>query len=131
MPEHVVNKVSEALNERGKPLKNSRILVMGVTYKKDVRDLRESPALEIMDLLLERGALLSYYDPFIPFLKIYNFNLKGVPFKAEFFKDSDCVLVLVDHTDVDYKFVAKHSKLVFDTRNVLRDVPKRGNIVKL
>lgn len=131
MPHYVVNKVSEALNEMGKPLKGARILVLGVTYKKDVKDLRESPALDIMDSLLDKGAFISYYDPFIPFLKIYNFDLKGVPFKADVFKGSDCVLVLVDHTDVDYKFVAKHSKLVFDTRNVLKDIPQRRNIVKL
>jgi UDP-N-acetyl-D-glucosamine dehydrogenase len=131
MPHYVVSKIAGALNERGKPLKGAKILVMGVTYKKDVKDLRESPALDIADLLLDKGAYISYYDPFIPFLKIYNFDLKGVPFNKDVFKDSDCVLVLVDHTGVDYQFVAKHSKLVFDTRNVLKDVPNRRNIVKL
>ena len=131
MPHHVVNTVADALNERGKPLKRAKILVMGVTYKKDVKDLRESPALEIMDLLLDKGAFVSYYDLFIPFLKIYNFDLKGIPFKADFIKDSDCVLILVDHTGVDYGFVAKHAKLAVDTRNVLKDIPDRRNIVKL
>lgn len=131
MPHHVVSKVAEALNERGKPLKRAKVLVMGVAYKKDVKDLRESPALEIMDLLLEKGVYLSYYDPFIPFLKIYDFDLIGVPFNANVFKDSDCVLIITDHTDVDYKLVAKHSDLIVDTRNVLKDIPQRRNIVKL
>jgi UDP-N-acetyl-D-glucosamine dehydrogenase len=131
MPRYVISKVVDALNEMDKPLKRAKVLVLGVTYKKDVKDLRESPALEIMDLLVEKGAHLSYHDPFMPFLRIFDFDLKGVPLNSSVLKDADCVIVIADHTDVDYKLVAKHSKLVIDTRNALKDIPKRSNIVKI
>ncbi|MFA5147238.1 MAG: nucleotide sugar dehydrogenase [Candidatus Omnitrophota bacterium] len=131
MPHYVVDKVVEGLNDHGKPLRCSKVLILGVAYKKDVKDLRESPALEIINLLVKKGALVSYYDPYLPYLKIDDINLKGLPFNESSFRDSDCVVITTDHTDVDYNFVLKHSKLVLDTRNVLKGAKKRDKIIKL
>jgi len=131
MPYYVVDKITEGLNCYGKPLRCAKVLVIGVAYKKDVKDLRESPALEIVDILMKKGALVSYYDPYLPYLKIHNINLKGVKFNKAAFKDSDCVVIITDHSNVDYKFIAENSKLVVDTRNVLKDIKDRSNIVRL
>lgn len=131
MPHYVVHKVIEGLNDRRKPLKRSSILVMGVAYKKDVKDLRESPALEIIDLLLKKGAAVSYYDPYLPYLKIRGLNLKGIRFGKDTLKRADCVVIVTDHSDVDYKFVAKNSRLIVDTRNVLKGIKDRENIIRI
>lgn len=131
MPHYVVDKVGEALNSQCKSLKCSTVLVVGVAYKKDVKDLRESPSLEVIDLLIKKGVLVSYYDPYLPYLKIHNINLKSVPFNKNSFKDSDCVVIVTDHSNVDYKFIADNSNLVVDTRNILKGLNKRPNIVRL
>jgi len=131
MPHYVVNKVTEALNYRRKPVRCSKILIMGVAYKKDVKDLRESPALEIIDILLEKGALVSYYDSHLPYLKIGKINLKGLKFGKNAFRDSDCVVIVTDHSGIDYKFVAENSDLVVDTRNILKGIKSKRNIVRI
>ena len=131
MPHYVVDKIVEGLNGFRKSLKCAKILVVGVAYKKDVKDLRESPALEVIDLLVKKGALVSYYDPLLPYLKIGGINLKRVPFDKNSFSDSDCVVIVTDHSDVDYGFIAKNSKLIVDTRNVLKGIKKRSNIIRL
>jgi UDP-N-acetyl-D-glucosamine dehydrogenase len=131
MPHHVVEKVTAALNDRGKALKCSKVLLAGVAYKKDVKDLRESPALEIIELLVKKGAFVSYYDPYLPYLKIDGINLKGLKFDKNAFRDSDCVIIVTDHSNVDYQFIAKNSPLVVDTRNVLKAIKQRSNIVRL
>ena len=131
MPHYVVSKVMEGLNYHKKSLMCSKILLVGAAYKKDVKDLRESPALEIIDLLVKNGALVSYYDPHLPYLKIGGINLKNVPFSKSSFKDSDCVVIVTDHSNVDYKFIVENSKLVIDTRNVLKGVKERSNIMRI
>jgi UDP-N-acetyl-D-glucosamine dehydrogenase len=131
MPHYVVNKVIEGLNERGKALRCAKVVVVGVAYKKDVKDLRESPALEIIDLLVKKGAVVSYYDPYLPYLKIDGINMKGVNFDKNAFKDSDCVVIATDHSNVDYDFVLKHSGLIVDTRNVYKVAKDRSKIVRL
>jgi len=131
LPYHIVEKISQALNDRGKPLRCSKILIMGVAYKKDVKDLRESPALEIIDILIKKGSVISYHDPYLPYLKIFGINLKGLEFNADAFKDSDCVVIVTDHSNIDYGFVAKHSPVIIDTRNALKEVKARDNIIKL
>ncbi|MDP2913204.1 MAG: nucleotide sugar dehydrogenase [Candidatus Omnitrophota bacterium] len=131
MPGYVVRKISEALNEIEKPLRRSRVLVMGVAYKKDVKDLRESPALEIIELLIKKGAIVSYYDPLFPYLKIHNINLKCVEFNKASLGESDCVVIVTDHSDVDYQFVARNASLIVDTRNILKDIKNKANIVRL
>ncbi|MCX5680027.1 MAG: nucleotide sugar dehydrogenase [Candidatus Omnitrophica bacterium] len=131
MPHYVVNKVTEALNYRKKPVRCSKILILGVTYKKDVKDLRESPSLEIIDLLLKKGAFVSYYDPHLPYLKIGKINLKGLKFDRNAFRDSDCVVIVTDHSGVDYKFVVENSDIVVDTRNILKGIRSKRNIVRI
>jgi UDP-N-acetyl-D-glucosamine dehydrogenase len=131
MPHYVVDKTIEALNDHKKPLKGSKVLVMGVAYKKDVKDLRESPALEIVALLDKKGALVSYHDPLLPYLKMDNIDLKSVKLDIQTLKKADCVVIITDHSDVDYGLVAKNAKIVIDTRNTLKDVKDRKNIVRL
>jgi UDP-N-acetyl-D-glucosamine dehydrogenase len=131
MPHYVVSKVTEGLNERKLALKGAKVLVLGVAYKKDVKDLRESPALEIVEMLDHKGAEVSYYDPYLPFLKIDDIDLTSVKLTKETLKGADCVVIVTDHSNVDYGMVAGSAKLVVDTRNILKDVKERNNIIKL
>jgi UDP-N-acetyl-D-glucosamine dehydrogenase len=121
MPKYVVHRVSEALNDAGKPLKGSRICILGVAYKKDVDDPRESPSFELMDLLAARQAIVTYNDPHVPRLpKMRHHELPemtSMPLDAKFLAGQDCVLIATDHSAYDYDFIVKHSKLVVDTRN--------------
>ena len=125
MPEHVVAAVGEALNRQRQCLNNARILVLGVAYKKDVDDLRESPALAILELLQARGARVDYHDPYFPHLgkmRRYNFQLDAVELSEESLSQYDAVLIATDHSSYDYNFVVRHAQLVIDTRNATRDV---------
>jgi len=131
MPHYVVEKVASSLNEHSKALKGSIILVVGVAYKKDVKDLRESPSLEIIAILQKKGAIISYYDPLLPYLKMDGIDLDSVKFTKEAFKSADCVVIVTDHSNVDYNFILENSKVVIDTRNVLKHAEKREKIVKL
>jgi len=129
MPKYVIQKVAEALNEAGKPIKGSKICVLGAAYKKDVDDVRESPALEIMELLQHRGAILSYSDPYIPRLhkmRAYDFShMSSVKLSEEVLRSHDVALITTDHTNVDYLWIVDHAPLVVDTRNATRNV-KQG-----
>jgi UDP-N-acetyl-D-glucosamine dehydrogenase len=120
MPEHVVNLVGEALNDQGRAIRGSAVLVMGVTYKPDVNDIRESPALEIIEMLERKGAVVSYADPFAPQLSIDGSKLTAVDASAANVGAADCVLILTNHTSFDYSMIASRAKLVVDTRNALR-----------
>ncbi len=124
MPYHVVNAVAEALNEREKSIKGSRILLLGVAYKKDVDDLRESPSLKLLELLTQRGALVDYNDPYFPALfkmRHYDFsNKRSVELTAERLASYDCVLIATDHSKYDYAAIVRDAKLVVDTRNATR-----------
>jgi UDP-N-acetyl-D-glucosamine dehydrogenase len=117
MPHYVVERVVDAMNEVGKCLKGSRILVAGVTYKRDVADLRESPALDIMELLLERKACVCYADPYIPAITLKKTTLKAVPLDDEQLRAADCVVIVTDHRTFDYAHLARVASLVVDTRN--------------
>ena len=131
MPEWVVNKIASALNEKGKAIKGAKILVLGLAYKKNVEDVRESPAAEILALLRDRGALLSYSDPHVPTfpkMREHQFDLKSLPLNAETLLKQDCVVLVTDHDAFDYEAIAKHSKLLVDTRG--RYPKTAGNIVK-
>jgi UDP-N-acetyl-D-glucosamine dehydrogenase len=134
MPDWVVRRLGEALDQRGKPLSRSRILLLGLAYKQDVDDLRESPALRLIDLLRRRGAEVAYHDPHIPELtptRHYDFSMKSEPLTPERLAAADAVLIVTAHRDVDYAAVAAHASLVVDTRNVMRDVPQaRATIVQ-
>ena len=133
MPEHVVAATGEALNRRKQCLNNSRILVLGVSYKKDVDDLRESPSLAIMELLQSRGVRVDYHDPYFPHLgrmRRYNFQLDSVELSAENLSQYQAVLIATDHSSIDYEFVVRNSRLVIDTRNATRDITEYpGRIV--
>lgn len=132
MPYFVREKVIRALNERGKAIKNSEIFVLGVAYKKDIEDWRESPALKCMDLLKKDGARIDYYDPHVPsFTDEHGVNWHSIPLSNEVLERADCVVILTDHTSVDYDRVCKASKLVIDTRNATRNVESRPNVVLL
>jgi UDP-N-acetyl-D-glucosamine dehydrogenase len=121
MPRYVIGRLQAALNEQGKPLRGSRICVLGVAYKRDVDDCRESPSFELMELLSDAGAVVTYNDPHVPRLpkkRRYDFSdLESSELTPEFLAAQDCVLVATDHTAYDYEFIVRHAPLVVDTRN--------------
>src|SRR5262249_8132031 len=121
MPDYVVNRVAEALNEDGKPLKGSRVCVLGVAYKKDVDDPRESPAFLILERLQRRGAAVSYNDPHVPALphmRHHHIRLDSMPLTAESLAEQDCVVVVTDHSAYDWPWIVRHARVLVDTRNV-------------
>jgi UDP-N-acetyl-D-glucosamine dehydrogenase len=120
MPRYWVRKVQDALNERGRALKGSRVLVLGVAYKRDVSDLRESPALDILHLLREGGAEVSYHDPHVPSFEADGLAMASVPDLDRALSAADCVLVVTDHSAYDWQRVLERAGTVVDTRNVLR-----------
>jgi UDP-N-acetyl-D-glucosamine dehydrogenase len=127
MPAFVVSKVADALNDAGKPVKGSRVALLGMAYKKDIDDPRESPSFELMDRLLKKGARVTYNDPHVPALpKMRHWPHLGAmtssPLTPEYLAAQDCVLIATDHTSYDYEFIVAHSRLVVDTRNATRDV---------
>ncbi len=120
MPYYVVEKTADALNNHCKSLKGSRILVLGIAYKKDIDDDRESPGYAIMDKLIRKGAAVSYNDPWIPKLKPtrkYDFGMQSVDLTPEFIEQQDAVIIVTDHSDYDFEQIVSHSKIVVDTRN--------------
>ncbi|HTM56339.1 MAG TPA: nucleotide sugar dehydrogenase [Pirellulales bacterium] len=126
MPTYVVNRVIAALNEAGKPLKGSKICLLGVAYKKDVDDPRESPSFELMELLGAGGAVLSYNDPHVPKLPKMRHHdvpaMDSTPLDAKFLASQDCVLIATDHSAYDYSFIVQNARLVVDTRNATKNV---------
>jgi len=122
MPAFVVGKIVDALNDHGRPVRGSNILVLGVSYKRDVSDVRESPALEIMENLHRKGAAVSYHDPYVPRFQTEGLDLKSVELSSEVLAASHCVVILTDHTCLDYRWVVEKSPLVVDTRNATRGI---------
>jgi UDP-N-acetyl-D-glucosamine dehydrogenase len=124
MPHWVIDKIAGALNERSRAIKGSRVLVLGIAYKKNVDDMRESPAVELMELLAEKGAAVEYSDPHVPVfpkMRKYSFNLSSVPLTAERVGSYDLVLIATNHDAFDYELIRKSAKLVVDTRGVYLD----------
>ena len=119
MPEYWVARAVDRLNEQSKAVRGSRMLVLGVAYKKNIDDIRESPALDVLRLLRRHGAIVEYHDPHVPKLKDDDLELKSVPLTPDVLSGADCVLIVTDHSDVDYVLVARHARLVVDTRNAL------------
>ena len=132
MPRFVVGKAKRLLHKKPEGLQNARILILGVTYKKDIKDLRESPALDVIEILQKEGAKVSYNDPYIPYLDIGGINLKSTKLTAVNLKKPHLVILTTDHSKFKYSFIAKHSKLIFDTRNAFAMHGIKGtNIIKL
>jgi UDP-N-acetyl-D-glucosamine dehydrogenase len=125
MPAYVIDRLADALNERGRSLKGANVLILGVAYKRDLDDDRESPAYKLMELLVRKHAEFTYHDPFVPVLqrsRRYDFQLRSVPLTPECLAAADAVLIAADHSAIDYDFVVRHSRLVVDTRNATRNV---------
>lgn len=135
MPQHVVDRTAEALNHDGKPVRGSRVLVLGMAYKANIDDVRETPAAEILTRLIERGADVSYHDPHVPVfpgMRRYDLDLSSTPLTPESLAQADCVLIVTDHDAVDYGLVGRHARLVVDTRDAMRRVcgPITARVVK-
>jgi len=125
MPDFVVGKVVDALNDRCRSVRESRIMILGVAYKKDLDDTRESPALKLIELLRRKGATVVYHDPFVPSIRPsrhYDLHLDSRPLDPAELAAADAVLIATDHSHIDYQFIVDHSLLVVDTRNATRDV---------
>jgi UDP-N-acetyl-D-glucosamine dehydrogenase len=134
MPAYVVRLVSTALNNEKKAVNGSKILVLGVAYKKDIDDMRESPALSIIDLLRSRGAEITYHDPFVPevtFDHAYTIGdgepLKNTPLTDSLITDADCVIICTEHSEINYKNVCEKARLIVDTRNALTENVRNGS----
>lgn len=120
MPEYIVGRVKEALARKNRVLLGAKILILGVTYKRDVKDLRKSPSIDVIKSLKKQGVKIAYYDPLIPFLKLSGINLKSIKLSSKNIKHFDCVLIATDHSGVDYANILKNAKLIFDSRNVFK-----------
>ena len=132
MPKYVRDLIVDALGGQGKSLEGARLLVLGVTYKPDVGDTRESPALDLIELLTNEGAIVEYNDPYIPILELGKRSLTSVTFEADILQAADCVVVVTNHSSYDWEMVVGSSRLVIDTRNATRNVPgNTDNVVKL
>jgi UDP-N-acetyl-D-glucosamine dehydrogenase len=124
MPLYVVDKVTHALNDDSKAVRGSRIVVLGVAYKRDVDDVRESPALDVISLLHNRGADVVYHDPYVPRIRLENdAHMTSSQYSDALLRDSDCVVIVTDHSSYNWQHVLDNSKLVVDTRNA---TPKRN-----
>lgn len=119
MPEYWVARVADRLNDQGKAVRRSNVLVVGVAYKKDIDDIRESPALDVIRLLEQRGAVVSFHDPHVARLHEDGVELTSVPLSAETLREADCVVIVTDHSSIDYGLIAREAKLVVDTRHAL------------
>ncbi len=132
MPRYVVNKVQDALNDQSLPLKGSRVLVIGAAYKPDVDDIRESPSLDIIGLLRQKGAEVNYHDPYIPEIVHDDWSMKSVANVIESARTADCVVIVTNHSVYDYPYLLEEASLVVDTRNALGDIGRKNpKVVRL
>lgn len=122
MPNYVVTRLEKLLESQNKKINKSKILIIGVTYKKDVKDLRKSPSLDIIEILQKNKIFVSYYDPLIPYLKLDHINLYSIALNKNTLNKFDCVVIATDHSEINYKFLLNNSKCIFDTRNVYKNV---------
>ena len=129
MPHYVVNKVNDALNEFSKSIKNSKILIVGVSYKKDIDDLRESPALDVIQLLQKRGAKVQYHDPFVPEIRFDSMMFLSSDLEPAL-RSSDCTVIVTNHSQLDYHKIVELSPVVLDARNATKGIKSR-KIIKL
>lgn len=127
MPNYAVSKIEDALNRQGKRIKNAAILILGITYKKDMNDIRESPALKIMELLQEKKAKVHYNDPYIDKIEVNGKSINSTDLSEALLQESDCVVIATDHSCYDYRWIAENSNILVDLRNVC---PKVAQIAK-
>jgi len=130
MPDYVVNKIGDALNIEQRSINGSNILILGVAYKPDVGDVRESPALDVIHLLSQRGGRISYHDPFVPSIQLDDINLTSVDLTSAALSAADCVVIITNHQIFDWEWVANNARLIVDTRNALKS-PGKARIVRL
>ncbi len=130
MPVYVLSLLADALNKQSKPLKGSKILLLGVSYKEDVGDMRESPALDIFHLLLHKEAIVYYHDPYVASLEIGNRVFESTALTKEMLNSSDCVMIVTNHSSFDYPFIVAHSSLILDTRNGTKGITS-DKIIKI
>jgi UDP-N-acetyl-D-glucosamine dehydrogenase len=134
MPDHVVTFLNDALNKRKRCLQDARILILGIAYKKDIDDLRESPSLRIIELLQDKGAQVDYHDPYFPRLhrmRKYDFGMAAVEPTAEALASYDAVVIVTDHSSYDYAAIVRHARLVVDTRNATKEVKEHRDKIVL
>jgi UDP-N-acetyl-D-glucosamine dehydrogenase len=133
MPRYVVSRVSDAFNDREMTLKGSKCLVLGAAYKPDIDDIRESPALDVIGLLQKKGAQVEYHDPHISHLKTHdNVEMQSVPDVMQAVRNSDCVIIITNHSSYDYEAILKEAKFIFDSRNALGKLGKKNpKVVRL
>jgi UDP-N-acetyl-D-glucosamine dehydrogenase len=122
MPYYVREKVVRSLNAAGRAVNGADILILGIAYKKDIEDWRESPAIKVMELLHKDGAKIDYHDPYVPKFSEHGMQWHSLPLSKERIERADCVLILTNHSNVDYERVVEHAKLVVDTRNATKNV---------
>jgi UDP-N-acetyl-D-glucosamine dehydrogenase len=132
MPYYVVDLVMDALNEDGKALKGSKVGVLGMAYKRDIDDVRESPALDIHELLEEKGAHVTFNDPFVPSVRLSGDRIsRSVELTTQWLAEQDCILLITDHSAYDIDFILKHARLVVDTRNKTKGAAGNARVVRL
>lgn len=129
MPRYVVGKVQDALNDQGKSLKGNRVLVLGAAYKADIDDLRESPALDVIGLLQQKGAVVQYHDPYIPNLRYEGIALDSAPDLMQAVREADCVVIITNHSSYDYPALLESAQLIVDTRNALGSLSRNNSKV--
>lgn len=130
MPYHMVNKITSALNQQGKAIKGSNILFLGVAYKPDIDDERESPALEMIDMVVNKGGIVQYHDPYIPTIYTHrNLSLTSTELSAQTLRGADCVVLTTNHNTFNVEFIQKHARLIIDMRNMIK--VQNENVYKL
>ena len=131
MPRYVVRKVAEALNEDSKPVRGSRVLILGVAYKADVDDVREAPAIDIIQLLMQQGAVVKYHDPHVPTIQFDGVDMSSVDYKMTILESVDCVIVVTDHSYYNWTDILNHTNLIVDTRNATAGLKGPARVVKI
>ncbi len=132
MPNQVIGKITDALNAHKKSVRGSKVLILGVAYKKDVSDTRESPALDILEMLEGKGADVNYHDPYVPLLRQDHRKMRSVGLTPENVRAADCVAIITDHSNIDYRWVVDHARCIVDTRNATKGIiAAAGKVTKL
>jgi len=132
MPEYVVDRITRLLNEHSLALNGAKIVILGMAYKKDISDVRESPSLDVVTILKKHGAKVVYNDPYVPLVKFDDGDMTSVKLTKQLLSTSTCTVILTNHSDYDYEWIVENSNLVFDTRNATKNVKNgRKKIAKL